>query len=76
MPAVNPARIVLVSLLAACASHNPQPLESVSFQERAETQTFGKVTVTVAVLRDEGARAVFGVNLAKREIQPVWREQE
>jgi hypothetical protein len=59
-------------VVAACASYRPQPIESVPFQERAQTQTLGKVKVTVAVLSDEESHAVFGVKLAKKKIQPVW----
>jgi hypothetical protein len=61
-----------VLVLAACASYKPQPIESVPFQERAQTQTLGKVKVTAVVLSDEESHAVFGVKLAKKKIQPVW----
>jgi len=61
-----------VLVLAACASYKPQPIESVPFQERAQSQTLGKVKVTAVVLSDEESHAVFGVKLAKKKIQPVW----
>ena len=58
------ARLVWVVLvLAACASYRPQPIETVPFQERAKTQTVGKVKVTAAVLSDEESHAVFGVKV-------------
>lgn len=62
----------VVLVLAACASYKPQPIETVPFRERAQTQTVGKVKVTAAVLSDEESHAVFGVKLAKKKIQPVW----
>ena len=57
------AGLWLVLVVAACASYRPQPIESVPFKERAQTQTLGKVTVTAVVLSDEESHAVFGVNL-------------
>jgi len=61
-----------VIVLAACASYKPQPIESVPFRERSQTQTLGKVKVTAVVLSDEESHAVFGVKLARKKIQPVW----
>jgi len=40
--------------------------------QRTQTQTRGRVTVSVAVPSAEEAAAVFGVPLYHREIQPVW----
>jgi hypothetical protein len=59
-------------VLAACASFQPNPALKASFIQRAQTQTQGAVTVTVAVPSAEESAAVFGVPLAKRAIQPVW----
>jgi len=59
-------------VLAACASFQPNPTLQASFIQRAQTQTQGAVTVTVTVPSAEESAAVFGVPLAKREIQPVW----
>ncbi len=59
-------------VLAACASFNPQPLDSVSFQQRLLTEENAQLEVSVAVLTPAEAAAVFGVDLAAREIQPVW----
>jgi len=66
------AGLWVVLVVAACASYRPQPIESVPFQERAQTQTLGKVKVTAVVLSEEESHAVFGVKLAKKKIQPVW----
>ena len=61
-------------LLAACASFTPKPLDSVPFRERAVTREDGDLTVTVAVPSPEEARAIFGVDLESRNVQPVWIE--
>jgi hypothetical protein len=63
----------LLSVAAGCAtSYNPVPSEVVGFQTRSQVQTFGNVTVEVAVPSIEEARALFGVKLDKKHIQPVW----
>ncbi|MEQ9618459.1 MAG: LssY C-terminal domain-containing protein [Deltaproteobacteria bacterium] len=53
-------------------SPSPDPLREVPFLMRSETQTEDGITVTAAVLSDPESREVFGVNLAKKGIQPVW----
>jgi hypothetical protein len=59
-------------LAVACATFKPHPKESVPFLERATTQSRGALTVTVAVPTTEEAQQIFGVDLAKRLVQPVW----
>jgi hypothetical protein len=63
-------------LLAGCASYNPQPLEQVPFMERAERQERGDLRVTAAVLTPAESKQVFGVDLGKKRIQPVYLEIE
>lgn len=58
--------------LAACASFKPQPLDSVPFQQRLLTEENAQLEVSVAVLTPKEATAVFGVDLAAKDIQPVW----
>jgi hypothetical protein len=62
--------------LAACASvefappaTDPQPYLA---RANAQVQTQDGVRVAVAVLRPEESRAVFGLPLADRGVQPVW----
>jgi hypothetical protein len=58
-----------------CASSfNPRPIEDVAFRKRAQTQEEKGVRVTAAVLSAEECVAKFGVNLYRRNIQPVWLE--
>jgi hypothetical protein len=63
-------------LVASCASFDPQPKDSVRFKERAQTQERSGLRVSTAVLGRDEAKRVFGVDLAKKLIQPVWLEIE
>ncbi len=64
--------LVLSLSFNGCVTYRPQPADRVPFMERAQTQTQDALTVTVAVLSDKEAKKVFGVNLAKKGVQPVW----
>ena len=61
-------------LLGCASSFNPLSIEDAAFQERAQTQEENGVTVTAAVLSADECMARFGVNLYRRNIQPVWLE--
>ncbi len=61
-----------MTLLVACASFNPTPVDDVGFKERAVTQFKNGVVVTVAVLSAEESKAVFDTKLDKKRIQPIW----
>ena len=50
----------------------PRPFFEVPFRDRAQSKVDGEVKVTVAVLSAEESRQLFGVNLAGKDIQPVW----
>jgi hypothetical protein len=64
-------------LCVGCASSfNPKPMDQVKFRERSETQEEGKVRVTTAVPSAKETRKLFGVNLYRRGVQPVWLEIE
>ena len=66
-----------VLLLGACATgFEPKPMEEVPFKERAQSQTNDGVTVTAAVPSADESRAIFGVGLYNKGIQPVWLEIE
>jgi hypothetical protein len=49
-------------------------IEEVPLADRSLTQKDGGVTVTVAVLSAKESRALFGTDLARSGIQPVWLE--
>src|SRR5688572_13719534 len=47
-----------------------------SYLERAQSGTVGNVQISAAALSAEESRAVYGVPLARKLIQPVWIEIE
>jgi hypothetical protein len=51
-------------------------MEEVPFLERAQTQVENNVRVTAAVLGAEESKAVFGLPLYTKGIQPIWLEIE
>jgi hypothetical protein len=59
-----------------CATFHPMPLSEVPFRERAVSQEDDRVRVTVVALSPDESRMAFGVELADRDIQPVWVEIE
>jgi hypothetical protein len=59
-----------------CASFDPHVIEEVPFRERAQAKEEGNVRVTAAVPGAKETIALFGVNLYRRGIQPVWVEVE
>ena len=60
--------------LGALAGYHHGRLEQVPLAERAVTQRDGGVAVTVAALSARESRALFGTDLARSGIQPVWIE--
>lgn len=68
------AAIVFAAALAvtACSSFTPEPLERAKITERAETQERDGLRVRVAVLSRDEAAKVFGVELHKHGVQPIW----
>ena len=63
---------VLVSLVVGCATFEPQPLDVESAAAEIHTKTVHDVTVSVAILTDDQAQQVYGVDLAKVGLQAVW----
>jgi len=64
----------ILLLAAGCASFRPVPLAEVPFKDRAVTQADDKLRVTVVALSPKESEKVFGVDVAARDIQPVWIE--
>jgi hypothetical protein len=52
--------------------YDPQPLDDVPFLARAQSEQQDGVRVSVAVPDAGESERLFGVSLARREIQPVW----
>ncbi|MBT5888541.1 MAG: hypothetical protein HOH52_02065, partial [Halieaceae bacterium] len=65
---------MFASALVSCTPAWQQPVapEDVIFLSRSETETRDNVTVTVAVPSEEETQQLFGTNLYKSRVQPVW----
>jgi hypothetical protein len=57
-----------------CATSEPGTGQHPPYQERAQTKVQGDLSVTVAVPTAEESKAIYGVDLAEKLIQPVWIE--
>ena len=70
--------VTFILIVSGCATrtYNPRPMEEVPFKNRAQTQHDGGVRVTAAVLSAAETKDVFGLNLYKKGIQPIWLEIE
>lgn len=68
--------ILMVSLLSACSMtpYRYEPLEDFNIVGRAESQEQGDFKVRASVPNDEEAKALFGIDLTRRNIQAVWLE--
>ena len=67
---------LLYILLQGCASYNPLPSGESLFLERAQSKIINHVRVTTAVPSSEESQQIFGVDLYRYNIQPVWIEIE
>lgn len=65
------AVVALALLLVGCAGFQPNP-ELAQHLERLQTQAQGGVEVSTSVLNRDEAEELFGVDLAFKQIQPVW----
>ncbi|MGB7030001.1 MAG: LssY C-terminal domain-containing protein, partial [Syntrophobacteria bacterium] len=67
--------ILIISALiftGCAATYHPGSIHDVAFRERAQSKHDEDVRVTVAVLSAEESKELFGVDLARKRIQPVW----
>jgi hypothetical protein len=67
---------LLAPVLLACAGFEPEPVEQFKLPQRADTKSENDLRVSAAVLKREEAARIFGVNLHKHAVQPVWLEIE
>ncbi|NIR32133.1 MAG: hypothetical protein GWN84_23090 [Gammaproteobacteria bacterium] len=68
---------ILVLALQACSTFQPSAeVEDLDLRARAHTETRNDIRVSATVLGREEARALFGVDLAAKGVQPVWIEVE
>jgi hypothetical protein len=58
--------------MQGCATTTPSPLDPLAYQNRAKSSVNEGLAVTVAVPTVAEAQAIYGVELASKEIQAVW----
>jgi len=70
--------LCLVLLLGACGTpfRRPATFDDAALRKRAQTVADGGIRVSAAIPDPEEARAIFGVDLDKNGIQPLWLEIE
>lgn len=69
--------VLLLSIaLSSCAltPYSYEPLDSFGIEQRAVSKVQGPFQVRAAVVGDEEARQLFGIDLTRRGIQAVWLE--
>ena len=77
--ALHGSLVLCVALLmGACATtfERPAPVDDAVLRERAQTVVEDGIRVSTVVPSVEESKAIFGVDLAARRIQPVWLEIE
>lgn len=65
-----------ILLLCGCATFHPQPQDESWLRQRAVTREENGVRVSAAVLSAGDTETVFGLQLYKKGIQPLWLEIE
>jgi hypothetical protein len=74
--------LLFVLGLAGCATtrttspFEPKSINEVRFRDRSQSKDDQDVRVTTAVPSTEESEAIFGANLAAKEIQPIWVKVE
>ena len=63
----------LALLVSACATfHKPTGIDEAPIKNRAQTKEANGIRVSTALVSDEEARRIFGIDLAKKRIQALW----
>lgn len=65
---------LFVLVVQGCVTTKPSPVDPLAYKERAKSSVIGDVSVTVALPTIVEAQAIYGVDLASKQIQPVWVE--
>ena len=66
--------VVLVFTIQGCATTKMPPANPLAYKDRVISSVDEKVMVTVALPTIAEAKAIYGVELASKDIQPVWLE--
>ncbi|MGD8971013.1 MAG: LssY C-terminal domain-containing protein [Desulfobacterales bacterium] len=65
--------ICLALLVNACATFKkPAAINEAPIQDRAQTKEADGIRVSTALVGDEEARQIFGIDLSKKDIQALW----
>jgi LssY C-terminus len=71
--AVIGVAICLALLVNACATFKkPAAVNEAPIQDRAQTKEADGIRVSTALVGDEEARQIFGIDLSKKDIQALW----
>ena len=70
------ALILHALALPGCVRYRPQPLDGAAFWDRVQVQERAGVRLTAAALGPRESSDLFGVDLARHGIQPVWLQIE
>ena len=68
--------VIFILSVSGCATYKTRSAQEVPFRERAQTQYEGNVRVTAAVPSAEESKRLFGVDIYKKGVQPIWLETE
>jgi hypothetical protein len=70
--------ICLVIFMVGCATtfHRPGPVDDTLLRQRAKTIVEEGIRLSAAVPSPEESRTIFGIDLEKETIQPLWLEIE
>lgn len=72
---INALMLLAFATLSGCASMStPTETGAGDYRQRAVSRSDGGVNVSVSVLSAAESRRVYGVDLADKDIQPVWIE--
>ena len=70
--------VCFVMIIGACAAHfeRPGPFDDTDLRHRAQTIAKAGIRISATVPRLKESRAIFGVNLEEKNIEPLWLEIE
>jgi hypothetical protein len=68
--------ILIGALLSGCATFTPQSLDETPIRRQAVSQTENGIRVSAAVLGAKETEKVFGLQLYRKGVQPIWLEIE
>ena len=70
--------VCFVMIIGACATHfeRPGPFDNTDLRHRAHTIAEDGIRVSATVPQPKESKAIFGVNLEEKNIEPLWLEIE